>query len=223
MKHPLRQVYERLFNAFGPQSWWPGDSAFEVMVGAVLTQNTAWKNVEKALVRLRESDSLNPEALHAMSHAELAELIRPAGYYRLKAKRLKNLVHVIAEEFHSDLQRLFDLGRDGLRARLLEINGIGPETADSIVLYAAGLPIFVVDNYTARVVKRHGWVSTEADYYGLQSEFHQQLPTDDAQMFNEYHALIVRVGHHFCGRKPKCDECPLVDLLPESGPLQIDS
>ena len=189
------------------------------MVGAILTQNTSWKNVERALDQLRAADALVPEVIHELNAEELAELIRPAGYYRLKAKRLKNLVEVVVEEFDGDLPALLDLDRDALRERLLRINGIGPETADSIVLYAAQQPMFVVDRYTARVLKRHGWIEPEADYHQIQAEFHAALPQDTA-LFNEYHALIVKVGGLFCGRRPKCDGCPLAGLLPEGGPYQ---
>lgn len=222
MKNSLRLAYDHLIATLGPQGWWPGETALEVMVGAVLTQNTAWTNVEKAIENLREVDALQVSTLATMPHEELSELIRPAGYYRLKAKRLQNLVNVIAQDFEGDVQQMFGLGKSGLRQRLLEINGIGPETADSIVLYAAQLPIFVVDAYTARIVKRHGWIEPEADYHDLQQAFHDALP-EDTQLFNEYHALIVRVGKQFCRKTPKCDDCPLVELLPSQGPLSLDA
>ena len=188
-------------------------------MGAILTQNTSWKNVERALEQLRSAEALDPHVIHDLSAEELAELIRPAGYYRLKAKRLKNLVGVVIDEFGGNLPALLELDRDALRERLLRINGVGPETADSIVLYAAQQPLFVVDRYTARVLKRHGWIEPEADYHQIQAEFHAALPRDTA-LFNEYHALIVKVGGSYCGREPKCDGCPLADMLPEGGPYE---
>jgi endonuclease-3 related protein len=212
----LYEAYEQLFKTFGPQHWWPGESTFEIATGAILTQNTNWNNVEKALANLRESDALSVAAVHKLSAEELSELIRPAGYYRLKSKRLKNFAQLVAEEFDSEIDQLFALGRDDLREKLLAVNGIGPETADSIVLYAAEKPIFVIDAYTSRMLKRHGWIDYEADYYAMQEYFHSSLESDVA-LFNEYHALIVQVGKQFCGKKPKCEECPLCGMLPDSG------
>jgi endonuclease-3 related protein len=220
MSNVLQQAYQRLYSAYGPQRWWPGNGPLEVAVGAILTQNTNWKNVEKALENLREADALGIHELHNLSHAELAELIRPAGYYRVKARRLKNLVAVVAEQFDGLLESLFQLSQHDLRQTLLAVNGIGPETADSIVLYAAELPVFVVDTYTARVVKRHGWIALEAGYYELQERFHDELD-EDVVLYNEYHALLVRVGKQHCGTRPSCAGCPLADLLPADGPLEI--
>jgi endonuclease-3 related protein len=220
MNEALHDVYERLLTAFGPQHWWPGESTFEVMVGAILTQNTTWQNVERAIENLRGADALSPAAIYQMPDEELAETIRPAGYYRLKSRRLKNLVALVMEKHEGALRELLQLPADELRAELLSVNGIGPETADSIVLYAAEQPIFVVDAYTARVLKRHGWIEPEADYHAIQALFHDNLP-DDTALFNEYHALLVRVGNRFCKPTPKCEECPLVELLPEGGPCEI--
>ena len=220
MSNLIQQAYQRLYAAYGPQHWWPGHGQLEVAVGAILTQNTNWKNVEKALKNLRQADALNIGSLHALSHDELAGLIRPAGYYRVKARRLKNLVAVVVEHFDGLLESLFRLSKHDLRQTLLAVNGIGPETADSIVLYAAELPVFVVDTYTSRVVKRHGWIDSEAGYYELQERFHDELD-EDVMLYNEYHALLVRVGKEHCGTRPSCDGCPLADLLPEGGPLKM--
>jgi endonuclease-3 related protein len=217
MSSPLVELYRRLLDAFGPQQWWPGETPFEVLVGAVLVQNTAWKNVERAIDRLRDADLLDPHALGAVALPDLAELIRPAGYFRLKARRLKNLLTFVLDEYGGSLDDMFAVGLPRLREQLLSVNGVGPETADSILLYAGGLPTFVVDTYTARVLKRHGWIEPEADYYAIKEHFEGQLD-EDAAVFNEYHALLVRLGHLHCRKTPKCEECPLYDLLPEGGP-----
>jgi endonuclease-3 related protein len=221
MAKMLQQVYRRLLAALGPQQWWPADSPFEVMVGAVLTQNTSWKNVERAIDNLRDVDALTIVAIEQMTDEELAETIRPAGYYRVKARRLKNLVAMIVDQHHGSLDSLFGQSTDSLREQLLTVNGIGPETADSIVLYAAEKPSFVVDAYTARILKRHGWIEPEADYYGMQQRFLDDLPRDDTELFKEYHALIVVVGKQFCKPKPQCDRCPLADMLPEGGIVEL--
>ena len=171
MKTPMKDVFQRLYEAFGPQHWWPGESPLEVMVGAVLTQNTAWKNVARALDNLRDADLLSLEALHQLPQEELAEWIRPAGYYRLKARRLKNLLDFVVDEFDGSLDTMFQVELGALRERLLGVNGIGPETADSILLYAGQLPTFVVDNYTARVLKRHAWIEPEAGLLRNQRAF----------------------------------------------------
>jgi endonuclease-3 related protein len=212
------ELYQRLFDHFGPQHWWPGDSPFEVAVGAVLVQNTSWKNVERAICNLREAGVLDPWSLHRLQREELAELIRPAGYYRLKAGRLANLVAYICEEHEGLLEQVFSTPQDDLRRELLSINGIGPETADSILLYAGGLPSFVVDAYTHRVLARHGWIGFDADYATIQEHFVSSLEADP-RLFNEFHALLVRVGHEHCRRTPRCEGCPLAEHLPESGPL----
>jgi endonuclease-3 related protein len=216
MSATLQQVYQQLYDAYGPQGWWPGETPLEVMVGAVLTQNTAWKNVERAIANLREADVLALARLHAVPHEELAELIRPAGYYRLKAGRLRNLLNFVMEQYDGSLKAMFATNLATLREQLLGVNGIGPETADSILLYAGNLSTFVVDTYTARMLKRHGWIEPEAGYHDIQEHFASQLP-DDVQLFNEFHALIVRVGHHHCRRTPKCEGCPLQPLLPPGG------
>ncbi len=213
----LIQAYERLLDAYGPQHWWPGDSPFEIMVGAVLVQNTAWRNVERAVANLREAGLMDPHALYAAPPDELAELIRPAGYFQVKAKRLRNLLKFLVDEYDGSLERMFRTDVATLREKLLAIHGIGPETADAILLYAGGLPTFVVDTYTHRVLARHGWIGYDADYHEIKELFESALP-DDAVLYNEYHALLVRVGKETCRRAAaNCHACPLADLLPESG------
>jgi len=208
MATPLLAIYHRLLDHFGPQHWWPGDTPFEVLVGAVLTQNTNWTNVSRAIDNLKTAGLLTPETLHELPAAVLAEYIRPSGYYNLKAKRLKNLLALIAS--HQDgLDGLFALETDALRQELLTVKGIGPETADSICLYAAEKPLFVVDAYTHRIFSRHDILPEEADYHEIQELFMDSLPADTA-LYNEYHALIVRLGKEFCKKsKPLCDSCPL--------------
>ena len=212
----LHRAYRTLLAALGPQGWWPGETPLEVIVGAVLTQNTSWKNVELALDNLREANLLTPQALHGLPLEELAELIRPAGYYRLKARRLMHLLDYLYQRHGGSLEAMFTTDLVTLREELLGINGIGPETADSILLYAGGLPTFVVDAYTARVLKRHGWIDFEADYHAIKEHFESSLP-QDVSLYNEYHALLVHVGKHYCRKVPKCDLCPLAHLLPEGG------
>ncbi|WP_417914555.1 endonuclease III domain-containing protein [Candidatus Electronema sp. JM] len=206
----LNEIYDRLLAHFGPQHWWPGDSPFEIMVGAVLTQNTNWQNVEKAIANLKAAGRLNPAQLAALPTEELAELIRPAGYHNLKAARLKNLLALIKEQ--GGVETLLSQPTMTLRELLLGVKGIGPETADSIVLYAAGRPVFVVDAYTHRIFSRHGLISEDCDYFQMQDVFMTHLE-EDAALFNEYHALIIRVGKEFCKKsKQDCKNCPLIGL-----------
>jgi endonuclease-3 related protein len=218
---PLIQLYDRLYAAFGPQEWWPAKTRFEVIVGAVLTQNAAWRNVEQALANLRARRALSPRALHQLAQSELAELIRPSGYFRLKAQRLKNLTGFLFNRYGGALNRMFATDLATLRGELLAVNGIGPETADSILLYAGNLPTFVVDTYTQRVLKRHRWIETDADYHAVKRHFESSLPAE-AALFNEFHALLVRVGNRHCRKTPDCEQCPLADLLPSDGPLEPD-
>ncbi len=216
----LTEVYRRLFDAFGPQHWWPGETPFEVMVGAVLTQNTSWRNVERAIRNLREADLLSPKELYGVPVEELEELIRPAGYYRVKARRLRALLEWLVERFDGSLDAMFAVGLPDLRQELLAVNGIGPETADSILLYAGGLPTFVVDAYTHRVFARHGWIDFDMDYHGIQEYVEGELPRD-VSVYNEFHALLVRLGKDYCRKtKPRCTECPLREMLPSGGPLE---
>ena len=219
MKSVAREVHDTLLDALGPQKWWPGESPFEVMVGAVLVQNTAWKNVERAIANLRDAAAMEPHTLHALPLGELEELIRPAGYFRLKAKRLRNLVGYIVERYDGSLDAMRRVDASQLREELLGVNGVGPETADSILLYALDKPVMVVDAYTHRIWARHGWVDYDVDYHGLQEELARGLP-DEAPLFNELHALIVQVGHHWCKRVPKCEACPLREMLPARGVVE---
>lgn len=212
------RVYRLLHDACGPQGWWPAESPFEVMVGAVLVQNTAWSNVTRAIAQLRDADVLEPRRLLALTPTELEELVRPAGYYRVKAQRLRNLLRWFVDDYDGDLARVGDVPLTQLREELLALNGIGPETADSILLYALERPVFVVDAYTLRIWARHGWIDHDADYYALQAEIADALPSDPA-LFNELHALLVRVGKDYCKKsRPRCDACPLRELLPPDGP-----
>ncbi len=209
MKHNLLEaIYLRLFRAFGPQRWWPGDTPFEVAVGAVLTQNTNWLNVEKAINNLKQARALSAKSLADMPEAELSGLIRPAGYYNIKAKRLKNLVDFLVKEYQGSMQRMAKEDLAVIRKKLLAVNGIGPETADSIILYALDQPVFVIDAYTKRILSRHTIVAYEASYDIYQSLFHEKL-RPDAYLFNEYHALLVRLAKEFCRPEPRCSGCPL--------------
>src|SRR3990172_13387535 len=171
MTATLADVYDRLLKAFGPQDWWPGDSPLEIMVGAILVQNTAWKNVVKAIRNLKEQDLLDPHALCRISQEELEQCIRPAGYFRVKTRRLRSLMEFLVQRYGGSLEAMFAAGLPRLRSELLAVHGVGPETADSILLYAGGLPVFVVDTYTHRVFARHGWIGFDADYYQLQDHF----------------------------------------------------
>jgi len=215
MAEPLSEIYQRLFDHFGPQHWWPGETPLEIMVGAVLTQNTNWQNVEKAITNLKEAGLLSLPALAETPSDILAQHIRPSGYYNLKAKRLKNLVRAIGQS-DEELDIFFADRPDTLREKLLGIKGIGPETADSIILYAAGKPVFVIDAYTHRILLRHDLIWEESDYHEMQEMFMSALPEDTA-IYNEYHALLVRLGKEYClKRNPRCRDCPLEELLPAS-------
>ena len=209
VRKELKAIYKVLYKAYGPQHWWPGDTPFEVIVGAVLTQNTAWGNVEKTIANLKREHVLNPSRLNTMPSKRLASLIRPSGYFNIKTRRLKNLLVLIGDHYRGSLKRMFADDAIDLRANLLGVNGIGPETADSILLYAGGKPFFVVDAYTKRILVRHGLISNNADYHEVQSLFMENLPKD-AKLYNEFHALIVKVSKEHCRKsKPLCSGCPL--------------
>lgn len=218
-RETLIDIYHRLFEAFGPQHWWPGETRFEIIVGAILTQNTSWTNVAKAIANLQAAGCLEPERLHALDAAELEPLIRPAGYFRLKAKRLRNFTQWLFDEYGGALDALDAVETRRLREELLGISGIGPETADSILLYALDRPVFVVDTYTARIAVRHGLIEPDINYEQLQYLFESNLEPD-VTLFNEYHALLVRTGKDFCKPTPRCEACPLNDLPHE---IQIES
>jgi len=204
-------MFDRLQRHFGPQHWWPGETPFEVMVGAILTQNTNWKNVEKALVNLKAAGHLSLEGMLRLSEADLAQRIRPAGYFNVKAKRLRAFLEFLRDSCGGDLSRLRAMPLSRLREDLLAVKGIGKETADSILLYALEHPIFVVDAYTYRVFTRHFLAPEESSYDELQEIATDHLPVELAH-YNEFHALMVAVGKEFCGPKPKCEACPLNGL-----------
>ncbi len=207
-KTTLLELYNRLYEAFGPRHWWPGDSPFEIAIGAILTQNTAWRNVKKAITNLKQENLLSPHALYRVPVQDLAAVIKPAGYYNVKALRLKHFIRFLFQESDGDLDRLFAEELDTLRDNLLSVNGIGPETADSILLYAGNKPTFVVDAYTKRIFFRHGLIPEEAPYEELRGLFMDALEPD-VGLFNEFHALLVHLGHTFClKRNPRCGECP---------------
>ena len=204
----LMTIYNLLFTAYGPQNWWPAETELEMMIGAILTQNTSWSNVEKAIQNLKTGDLLTIEALRDIPAPTLAEHIRPAGYFNIKAKRLKNLIAFIQEKYDGDLNGLFSGDTETIRMELLSVRGIGLETADSMILYGAGRALFVVDTYTHRILLRHNLIGEEAGYYDLQTMFMDNLP-HDADLFKEFHALIVKTGKDYCRKKPLCPDCPL--------------
>lgn len=209
----LMEYFRAMSRALGPSYWWPAMSSFEVCIGAVLTQNTNWANASRAVAALRDEDLLSPQRLDGLTEDELAELIRPAGYFRVKARRLKALLAFLQREADYDMRSLASRPFEELRPKLLAVKGIGPETADSILLYALGYPVFVVDAYTARIMHRHAFVPKEVGYVELQDVFSQSLP-QDVELFNEYHALLVRVGKSWCKKSsPLCTDCPLGPFL----------
>lgn len=208
----LKEIYNQLSSHFGPQHWWPGETPFEVTVGAILTQNTNWANAEKAIGNLKNASLLSPEGIHQCPLPRLSELIKPSGYFNVKAKRLKFLIDWLFKNYDGDLDRLFIKETSALREELLTIKGIGPETADSIALYAANKPTFVCDAYTYRMCLRHQLIAEETGYDELKALFEDALPRD-VKLFNEYHALIVRMGKTYCKKtKPLCGQCPLDEL-----------
>jgi len=205
----LAEIYRRLDAAYGDQRWWPGETPFEIAVGAILTQNTAWPNVEKAIANLKRAGLLEPAKLARLAASEIAPLIKPAGYYNVKAARLRAFLDFLGEEYGGDVATIAREELSAVRAKLLAVRGIGPETADSILLYACGLPTFVVDAYTHRVLHRHGLADEAAAYDELKELFEANLEADAAR-FNRYHALMVRVGRERCRRRePRCAGCPL--------------
>ena len=205
-------IYRRLLQAFGPQGWWPADGPFEMMVGAILTQATNWHNVERALDRLTAARTLTPRALAAMRRARLERLIRPAGYFRQKAARLQRFSRWYLARYGGSPRRMFRVPWRRLRGQLLTLHGIGPETADAMLLYAGGRPVFVVDAYTMRVFRRHRLIAERATYDDVQRAAMRSLP-DVARLYNEFHALLVAVGKRHCHRRtPDCTRCPLGNL-----------
>lgn len=208
MKAVLRKIFDKLYAFYGPQNWWPGDTPFEVAVGAILTQNTNWSNVEKAISNLKKERVLNAKALYALPVNKLASLIKPSGYFNIKAKRLRSFLAFLADNYKGSLKQMAKEDLTSLRPKLLAVNGIGPETADSILLYALDKPVFVIDAYTKRVLSRHGVMGADATYDEYQALFHKELD-EDLQLFNEFHALFVMVGKDYCKPKPLCERCPL--------------
>lgn len=209
----LLKIYEALLDHFGDMHWWPGDSPFEVIAGAILTQNTAWTNVEAAIRRLKAEDLLHPARLRSLADPHLAGLIRSAGYHQIKAKRLKAFLDFLHQNYRDDLEALFAENLWDLREKLLSVYGIGPETADSILLYAGGKPVFVVDAYTRRILQRHHLIGDKARYEDIQALFMAGLPRS-APLYNQYHALLVNTGKQFCRKQtPRCETCPLQSFL----------
>ncbi|MHB8755045.1 MAG: endonuclease III domain-containing protein [Candidatus Acidiferrales bacterium] len=209
----MHLYYHTLYGKLGPQSWWPAKTPFEVIVGAILTQNTNWANVERAIANLRRERLLSPRAIEHVPFRRLAALIRSSGYFRQKAKKLKSFVRFVRDEYSGSLKRMFKTPTTELREKLLGVHGIGPETADSILLYAGGKETFVVDAYTKRILSRHGWVGEDATYEEMRTLIQAHLPRDVSR-YNEFHALLVTVGKNWCRpREPRCAQCPLGGFL----------
>lgn len=209
----FKQVFNRLFNAYGPQHWWPGETPFEVMVGAVLTQNTAWTNVERAIANLKANDSLEPHAIIAVSHAKLATWLQPSGYFNIKATRLRNFCHWYLA--HGEFAGLQQWDTETLRKGLLSVNGVGPETADDMLLYAFERPVFVIDAYTRRLFSRLDMVAGDEGYEHLRALFEAKLPLE-VPLFKELHALIVQHAKDVCKKRPLCAACCLKKTCPSS-------
>lgn len=206
----LLDIFNRLFTAYGPQHWWPAEGPFEVMVGAILTQSAAWRNVEKAIANLKAADALSPAALRRLSLPEIAVLIRPSGYYNAKARKLKALAEWLGNAYGDNIALMSAQDTAKLRSQLLSVYGIGPETADSIILYVANQPTFVIDAYTRRIATRLGLTPEVQSYAAYQELFMNNLPAEP-KLFNEYHALLVRLGKETCRKKPVCERCCLSD------------
>jgi len=204
----LQRVYRLLYGAYGPMNWWPAETPFEVIVGAFLTQNTAWVNVEKAIHNLKRAGLMDPQKMDTVPEKKLADIIKPSGYFNQKAKKIKSFVKHFGEKYDYSIEKMKDRPFNDMRKELLEMWGIGPETADSIMLYALGKPIFVIDAYTLRTFRRLGFLDEKDDYDSAQKMFMKHLKSD-AVLFNEYHALIVALGNRLCKARPGCNECPL--------------
>ncbi|MEM9352514.1 MAG: hypothetical protein AAGA92_05835 [Planctomycetota bacterium] len=216
-----RKVYRRLMSAYGPQGWWSATSAWEVMVGAVLVQNTSWRNAERATDDLLQADRLRFERMRLLNRIQLAKQIRRAGLYRIKAERLRGLIDIVDQRFGGSVDAMGEIETPTLRSTLLDTKGIGPETADSILCYAFDRPVIVADAYAHRVYARHGWATPRFRYAAVQERMAEGLPGEPL-VCNELHALLVRVGREHCGKPaPRCEGCPLADLLPAGGPLAI--
>ena len=210
----LLKAYNLLYNRYGPRKWWPADSDFEVMIGAILTQNTSWSNVEKAISNLKKEGLLNPSALSKLHVKKIAKLIHPCGYYNIKAERLQCFLKFLSSNYSNRISRMRKERLRALRKELLSVKGIGPETADSIILYAVKKPIFVIDAYTKRIMSCLGICELDSDYCDMQDIFMSNLPKS-VKLFNEYHALLVEHAKTICKAKPKCSECVLRTLRKE--------
>lgn len=207
-KKTLMEGFERMHARFGPRHWWPGETPFEVMVGAILTQNTNWLNASRAIANLKSQRLLDPQKLLDLHPATLAKLIRPAGYYRVKAGRLRHFIAYFVEAYGGKVKRMAAEPTGKLREELLAVKGIGPETADSILLYALEKPAFVIDAYTRRILSRHALCAEDETYDDLQAIFTDRLPAE-VELYNEYHALVVETAKEYCRTSPRCDGCPL--------------
>jgi len=214
----LSKIYNSLFHSFHPQNWWPGDTADEIIIGAILTQNVNWKNVETAIENLKQNDLYTIEQIHHANIEKIAPLIRSTLYYNQKAKKLKNFAEFLFTTYNGELDRMFRTETAELRRQLLQIKGIGEETADSILLYAGGKPVFVIDTYTKRIFSRLGITKPDWNYSQYQQFFMANLP-QDISLFNDYHAQIVHLGKHFCKRKPLCYKCPLNNICRSRGEI----
>ena len=204
----ITNIFEYLFGHYGPQNWWPADDAFECAIGAILTQNTSWKNAELAINNIKSKMSLNIRNISDIPVEKLSQLIKPSGYYNQKVLRLKRLVGFLNKEFDGKWENMLHINKNELRHKLLSIKGIGPETADTILLYALNKPVFIADKYTYRIFYRHGIIPRNCSYEEMQKIFTENL-VEDSWLFNEYHALIVRLGKNHCGKKANCHKCPL--------------
>lgn len=209
MTEKLISVYKKLYARFGPQYWWPAKSSFEVMIGAILTQNTNWGNVEKAINNLRKNKLLSAAKLNKLSNKQISKFITSAGYYNVKAKRIKELLKFLFKVYKGDIDKMLSVDTSVLRGQLLSVHGVGPETADSILLYALNKPVFVIDAYTKRMLSRHSFVNQDGSYEQAQGLFMNNL-RPDVKLFNEYHALLVKLAKEYCLKnKPKCEQCPI--------------
>jgi endonuclease-3 related protein len=212
-KQPITELYRLLLECYGPQHWWPAEYPFEVIIGAILTQSAAWGNVEKAIFNLKQAGVMSPASLRELPTEKLARLIYPSGYYNAKAAKIKSFVEYLGNACMDSLETLFSPDIPALRNELLALHGIGPETADSIILYAAYKPIFVIDAYTRRILSRLGLSPSQDDYASFQTLFMENLPPDE-KLFNEYHALFVRHGKEVCKKIPRCEQCCLANICP---------
>lgn len=217
MRKTLANIFERMHNQFGPTGWWPGDSPFEIAVGAILTQNTAWGNVEKSLHLIKSADLLSPTALLQCPDEKLYEVLKPSGFFRIKTQRLRQFCQFLSDEHDGSMESLARLPLEELRSTLLNIYGIGPETADAIILYACQKKVFVVDTYTRRILSRHQWVPHNITYEPLRLFFEGQLD-ESLEYFQEFHGLLDMTGKHFCKARPNCAGCPLESLLKPNQP-----